>query len=221
MEHLVNGMPQAVNEGSCLLALSAWHLYPDIVLAGSDKSPLKFCDQLVQSGGTLTLGLARPGDTKAQGVSWSLSLAHLNFYGRPVPRQASFDFESRKFNFEQLTQTIFGALLGSWGLTGPLAEYPAPFFLSLRQALEREHESTRSKTNPETRELCRQVLLEASHGVNILFRLASAYLDAKPFSDDLIHKLLALGGKRASRLIPPQELNHSSDFTTSVPSSAA
>lgn len=188
MENLINGMPQAVNEGSCLLALSTWHLYPDIVVPGSAKSPLKFSDPLVQFGGTLTLGLARPGDTQAHGVFWSLSLAHLNFYGRPVSRQARFGFDSRKISFEQFTQTIFGALLGHWDLAGPLAEYPARFFVSLRQAVERG--------------ACRQVLRDASHGVNVLSRVAAAFLDAKLFGDDLIHKLLALGGRRASRLIP-------------------
>ncbi|KLO83633.1 Uncharacterized protein LW93_415 [Fusarium fujikuroi] len=194
MERLVKGMPQAVNEGSCLLALSAWHLYPDITVGGSDTPPLQFSDPLVQSGGFLTLGLARPREGAAHGVFWSLSLAHLNFYGRPVSRKARFDTESRKLSFGQFTQAVYGSLLGNWNLTGPLAQYPSRIFVAMKQTIERQ-------VSADTPKAVVKESRDPSSIINILSRLGAAHLDALPFPDDIIHKLFALGNRRASKFI--------------------
>ncbi|CVL04921.1 uncharacterized protein FMAN_12946 [Fusarium mangiferae] len=194
MERLVKGMPQAVNEGSCLLALSAWHLYPDITVGGSDTPPLQFSDPLVQSGGFLTLGLARPREGAAHGVFWSLSLAHLNFYGRPVSRKARFDTESRKLSFGQFTQAVYGSLLGHWNLTGPLAQYPSRIFVAMKQTIERQ-------VSADTPKAVVKESRDPSSIINILSRLGAAHLDALPFPDDIIHKLFALGNRRASKFI--------------------
>ncbi|KAF5544520.1 hypothetical protein FPHYL_11010 [Fusarium phyllophilum] len=195
MERLVKGMPQAVNEGSCLLALSAWHLYPDITVEGSDTPPLQFSDPLVQSGGFLTLGLARPREGDAHGVFWSLSLAHLNFYGRPVSRKARFDTDSRKLSFDQFTQAVYGSLLGHWNLTGPLAQYPSHIFIAMKKTIERQ-------TSADTPIAVAEESRDPSSAINILSKLGAAYLDAQPFPDDIIHKLFALGNRRASKFIP-------------------
>ncbi|KAF5606616.1 uncharacterized protein FSUBG_5802 [Fusarium subglutinans] len=195
MERLVKGMPQAVNEGSCLLALSAWHLYPDITVEGSDMPPLQFSDPLVQSGGFLTLGLARPREGDAHGVFWSLSLAHLNFYGRPVSRKARFDTESRKLSFGQFTQAVYGSLLGHWNLIGPLAQYPSGIFVAMKQTIERQ-------VSADTPGAVAKASRDPSSAINILSKLGAAHLDAEPFPDDIIHKLIALGNKRASKFIP-------------------
>ncbi|KAF4341987.1 hypothetical protein FBEOM_4080 [Fusarium beomiforme] len=200
MEKLLKGMPQATSEGSCLLALSAWHLYPSIAIAGSDTPPLQFSDPLFRSGGSLTLGLVRPRDGDTHGVFWSLSLAHLNFYGRPVPRQARFDSDSRKITFEKFAQVVYGALLGHWRLSGPLAEHPARVFIALKKTLERQ--AHQFQHDPKFARRCQEVLRDSSSTVNILSRLAADYLDAKPFKDDIMHNLLALGAKRASKFIP-------------------
>jgi hypothetical protein len=201
MERLVKGMPQAVNEGSCLLALSAWHLYPDITVGWSDKPPLQFSDPLVQPGGFLTLGLVRPLEGDAHGVFWSLSLAYLNFYGRPVSRKARFDTESRKLSFDQFTQAVYGSLLGHWNLTGPLAQYPSRIFIAMKRSIERQM----SAGTPEImtgRPVVASRLRDPSSAINILSKLGAAYLDAQPFPDDIIHKLFALGNRRASKFIP-------------------
>jgi hypothetical protein len=201
MDRLVKGMPQAVNEGSCLLTLSAWHLYPDITVGGSDTPPLQFSDPLIRSGGFLTLGLARPRDGDAHGVFWSLSLAHLNFYGRPVPRKARFDSDSRKMSFNQFTQAVYGAFLGHWNFTGSLAEHPSRILVAMKKTIERQVSNGLPDMMVTRR--CLGELRDPSSAVNILSKLGGAYLDAQSFSDDIIHKLLALGGRRASKFIPP------------------
>ncbi|KLO95270.1 Uncharacterized protein LW94_14672 [Fusarium fujikuroi] len=195
MERLIKGMPQAVNEGSCLLALSAWHLYPDITVGGSDATPLQFSDPLVQPGGFLTLGLARPREGDTHGVFWSLSLAHLNFYGRPVSRKARFDTESRKLSFDQFTQAVYGSLLGHWNLTGPLTQYPSRIFVAMKRTIERQ-------VSADTPIAVAEESRDPSSPINILSKLGAAHLDAQPFPDDIIHKLFALGNRRASKFIP-------------------
>jgi hypothetical protein len=86
MEKLIQGMPQRVQNGAILLAMSAWHLYPDKVVLGSEEKLVRQQDPLIAAGGCLTVGLesAYP-DHGNDGVYWSLSLAHLRFYGRSDP----------------------------------------------------------------------------------------------------------------------------------------
>lgn len=200
MENIIKGMPQAVNDGSCLLALSAWHLYPDITVGESDTLPLQFSDPLIQSGGFLTLGLVRPRNGDAHGVFWSLSLAHLNFYGRPVPRKARFDTDSRKISFGQFTQAVYGALLAHWGLQGPLAEHPSRVFVAMRKTIERQCSTSPFNTSYDKDSL--KGPRDPSSALTILSKIAAAHLDAQHFPGDIIHKLMALGGRRSSKFIP-------------------
>ncbi|OBS29468.1 hypothetical protein FPOA_03405 [Fusarium poae] len=199
MEKLVKGMPPAVNERSCLLALSSWHLYPDITVEGSVVLPLQFSDPLVKSGGFLTLGLVRPHDDDTHDVSWSLSLAHWNFYGRPVPRKARFDSNARKISFDQFTHVVYGALLAHWNLAGTLAEHPSRVFIAMRKTIERQV-SHLAFTNAELR--CQEELRDPSSTLYILSKSAASHLDAQSFTGDSIHKLLSLGGRHASKFIP-------------------
>jgi hypothetical protein len=57
VESLVAGMSQSVNDGGVLLALSAWHLYPDMLVLGSTTARIEQNDPLVGMGGILTMGL--------------------------------------------------------------------------------------------------------------------------------------------------------------------
>lgn len=206
IEKLTSGMPQASNHGPCLLALSSWHLYPDIILMGPTSVSHRFEDPLVRPGGTLTLGLARPGGDTLRGVFWSLSLAHLSFYGRrTVEREAELNIQSQKLSFQQFTIAVFGAFLARWGLFGLAAEAPARFIITLRNSIHNtafvEPDSlprgvrTFNITNDD-----RQV-------IDLLATAAAAFLDARKIGDDYVLKLVTLGGKKASRLLPDHTAN--------------
>ncbi|KAK2930451.1 hypothetical protein FoTM2_010792, partial [Fusarium oxysporum f. sp. vasinfectum] len=56
LESLIKGAPQRIDNGAVLLGLSAWHLYPDILLAGTNQLVTQ-SDPLVSSGGVITVGL--------------------------------------------------------------------------------------------------------------------------------------------------------------------
>ncbi|KAI0856354.1 hypothetical protein F4860DRAFT_506763 [Xylaria cubensis] len=90
MERLLSGMPQEVQDGSTLLGLITWHLYPDIVVFGSQTVEIKMADSLVPNGGVLSLGCSSSATMPNDGVAWSLSLAHLRHYGHPVQKDALY-----------------------------------------------------------------------------------------------------------------------------------
>lgn len=200
-EKLMSGMPQATNYGPCLLAISSWHLYPDIIVTGSTTVCHKFEDPLIRPGGTLTLGLAGPGGEMLRGVFWSLSLAHVNFYGRrPVQKEAVLNLHSQKLSFHQFTVSVYGALLAHWGVFGSDGEGPARYFAKLRDVIHR----LASDDNPGSilRASCLKVASDGAHPINLLARASDTLLDAHNFGDDLDLKLIALGGKKAVKLLP-------------------
>lgn len=144
VENLVSGTPQAVNSGACLLALSSWHLYPNVLITSPESASHQFNDPLVKPGGTLTLGLALPGGGTARTAFWSLPLAHLSYYGRPIRREAELDIQTKAITFDQFTKVVFGALLPQWGIPQRgyqdwHAERPARFFAALKNSIIRRN----------------------------------------------------------------------------------
>lgn len=115
MDKLVQGHQYSAQDGAVLVALSAWHLYPNVVVLGTKTCDLNQSDQLIGNGGTLTIGLQNSPEISA-GVHWSLSLAHLRYYGSPVLARGVVDAESSRLTFPQFLLTAVGAFLASWGL---------------------------------------------------------------------------------------------------------
>ncbi|TGJ81490.1 hypothetical protein E0Z10_g7272 [Xylaria hypoxylon] len=57
MENLCKGIPQRVHNGAVLLAITSWHLYPDVNVFGGETECVIQNDVLVSPGGRLTVGL--------------------------------------------------------------------------------------------------------------------------------------------------------------------
>ncbi|KAJ3576482.1 hypothetical protein NPX13_g3687 [Xylaria arbuscula] len=57
MENLCKGIPQRVHNGAVLLAISSWHLYPDVDVFGGGRESVVQSDSLVSPAGRLTVGL--------------------------------------------------------------------------------------------------------------------------------------------------------------------
>lgn len=51
MERIIGGEPLSIQEGAVLGALSAWHLYPDIVILGKRTKEVRLQDELIEPGG--------------------------------------------------------------------------------------------------------------------------------------------------------------------------
>ena len=124
MEKMISGAPHAVQDGTILVALSAWHLYPDISVFGKlgSKKDVLVGDHLVQEGGILSLGL-HTGTSDSEGtlrhdvgVHWSLPLRHYRFYGAPVRKTRILQNDGSRLLFSELLQANLGVLLSQWSV---------------------------------------------------------------------------------------------------------
>lgn len=111
-QDLIQGVPQDVTNGSVILGLMSWHIYPDLNVFSPNRD-VKFHDRLVKPGGVITLGLEAK-EKNCSGVSWSVSLSHLRFYGDPVVIEKRLEEDSDRITVEELRYISFGCVLGGW-----------------------------------------------------------------------------------------------------------
>ena len=114
MECLVQGMPQQMKSGEILLGLSAWHIYPDMVVVDSHVTDIAQKDALVRQGGILTIGLHTSDSRQDAGVHWSLPLAHLRYYGDPVVTTRSITRDGSRLTLDELLIATLGAVIADW-----------------------------------------------------------------------------------------------------------
>jgi hypothetical protein len=125
LERLINGAPHTIRDGSVLLAISAWHIYPNMMVFGVEKSAAStevlMQDELVAEGGTISVGLSRieRGDLNTEflngsGVYWSMPLDRLRYYGKSVRRTRNLLDDARRMSFTDLLQVNLGAVLAKW-----------------------------------------------------------------------------------------------------------
>ncbi|KAI0866157.1 hypothetical protein F4860DRAFT_210106 [Xylaria cubensis] len=117
-ENLIRGVPQSVENGSILLGLSSWHIYPDMVVLQSSTTPVRQADPLVNDAGILTIGLSTKQPSKT-GVSWSLPLGQLRYYGGAVVSEKSLITQGNRITVTQLIQLSIGCMTRHWGISGP------------------------------------------------------------------------------------------------------
>lgn len=129
MNKLVSGEAHSIKDGAVLVALSAWYLYPDMVVLGKQNQEILQHDDLIALGGVLTIGLQGVNHKAAEGVSWSLSLAHLRYYGQPVLASGSVSSDSGRITFQQMCQVALGNVISSWGVDMHSIDEAAVLFL--------------------------------------------------------------------------------------------
>lgn len=97
MESLLRGLSQNVTDGGLLLALSSWHLYPDLIvsfyfisisfiianlLKAFGQQTIEQNDSLIPRGVHVLVALESSPWQSPQGIYWCLSLSHLRFVSR-------------------------------------------------------------------------------------------------------------------------------------------
>ncbi len=114
MEGLIEGIAQQASSGDIILAVSAWHLYPDMRVVVPSAVHVSQHDPIFASGGILTIGLEMR-DSQHSGLTWSLPLACLRYYGDPVMASCSVNSNERsRLTLEELLLSILGCFLGGW-----------------------------------------------------------------------------------------------------------
>lgn len=117
MESIVKGVPQTFGRGEALLALSAWHLYPEVtVLTATEAQTLTQNDTLLPTAGAVTLDIkCSTSEGTNFGITWSLPLSHLRYYGQAVVTKGSLDGRSRQVTMEELLFVTLGCITNEMG----------------------------------------------------------------------------------------------------------
>lgn len=116
LESLMSGMSLEIRSGDVLLALSAWHLYPDMVVLGLEQTTIQQKDDLFPTGALLTVGLHSQESWPDDGIFWSLPLAYLRCYGEPVLKTSSLKTNER-LSMDELLQAVVCGYLMAWDVS--------------------------------------------------------------------------------------------------------
>jgi hypothetical protein len=116
MDNLISGIPQEVSDGSAIVGLMAWHIYPDIQVFGPRNVEVRMNDDLVRPGGILTLGCSPSATTPKSGITWSLSLSKLRFYGKSVRATTTVQEDASRLSANEFRLVLVGCLLRAWNM---------------------------------------------------------------------------------------------------------
>ena len=75
-------------------------------------------DPLIAPGGVVTIGLQGVEPEDSRGVYWSLSLAHVRYYGDPVKSEGSVNSGLSRISIEDMWLVALGSMFALWGTEG-------------------------------------------------------------------------------------------------------
>ncbi|KAI0430032.1 hypothetical protein F5Y09DRAFT_308589 [Xylaria sp. FL1042] len=136
VEALLNGQPQSVTDGGIILAISSWHIFPNLIVLGPQTTNVSFGDSLMPSGSLLTLGITtkREEMDERPGIYWSIPLSHYRFYGKPVKAVGEI---GDRLTMDELHLVALGSILRHWNAPRAQIDLSAQWFVSLWQCLTR------------------------------------------------------------------------------------
>jgi hypothetical protein len=111
MDRLVRGITQRVQDGSTLLAMSSWRLYPDMMILDAKVTDVLQKVNLFEKTAILTIGLQLHVSSE-QSIFWSLPLACLQYYGHPVQATRILTKDSMRLTMDQFERMILCCVLG-------------------------------------------------------------------------------------------------------------
>ncbi|KAF2180319.1 hypothetical protein K469DRAFT_753525 [Zopfia rhizophila CBS 207.26] len=115
LNDLILGRPQRIQSGDVLLGISAWHLYPDMSVLRDTPQYIAQRDDLISSGGIITIGLEGRPDEAGDGIYWSLPLAHMRYYGDATIATRFAGLRESQVSFGEFRYVILGSILATWG----------------------------------------------------------------------------------------------------------
>ncbi|KAF5234251.1 hypothetical protein FAUST_7711 [Fusarium austroamericanum] len=203
VENLLLGQPQEVRDGAILLGLSAWHLYPDLLVLGNTVTQVKQQDNLVAPGGILTLGLAETHSDQGHcGVSWSLPLASLNFYGDPITSTQTLDPDTSRLSSRDLSYVGLGSLLYEWDLPSTTVSQAVECLVELWAFLCRNVGGLGPLSAPSRGSVQSDSLgLQPWKWLKMLCNAARSFLDAQGVERERACRLIQFGRRRAEQFL--------------------
>ncbi|KAJ5785187.1 uncharacterized protein N7503_010399 [Penicillium pulvis] len=188
MERLLTGYPQEARDGAILLGLCAWHLYPDMIVLGSEEKEVKQNDSLFQGRGILTVGLVGDSAPGHEGIYWSLPLRHLRHYGLPVTRKRLLNTgEGTRISIDQLCTVLTAAYLREWDDRTLPTDSVVAFFAEISRHINVEFESMLPEpTNG-------KAVSKDKMWLDVLAERARAYVSATGPEKNVLQKLWKMG----------------------------
>ena len=188
MENLLDGRPQQATRGDILLAVSAWHLYPDMVVVTSSDTHVEQRDPLFRKKGLLTVGL-EPPQMREIGISWSLPLKYLRYYGDPVTQTSSLNLTDRsRLTVDEFILVVLGCVIAR-DCRGTDSETVIRGFCKIAKMVQAEADAGSEPA------LALIAGPAAASWLNILFKAAEKFENSVD-SERLIAKRLVLLGQR-------------------------
>ena len=195
MEALIKGISQKAQSGEILVALSAWHLFPDMMIFDPCVATVKQEDQTFAPGVVLTIGLEK-SHSEHTGVFWSLPLAHLRHYGAPVLSVRSIDSGERsRISLDEFLQAYLGCFLQGWHDAGSDTNLSVRWLAYVSDLIQ----ELALGGSEEARLLMRGEF--ESSWLNLLFLAAKNYLDSSGNERITANKLISLGRKHGKAFL--------------------
>ena len=205
-EALLDGVSQKANDGEILLALCAWHLYPDLMVVEPRPQAVKQRDKLLLSCGILTIGLHRAGQ-EYTGLCWSLPLAQLRHYGAAVTRERTIN-STQRLTLEEFSQVFLGGFLRGWGDTGTETTFMVKWRLHVRDVLshlaQREPVALSYTSNQREMDSWPKSLFDPDNKgswLHVLFDASEKYVKAVDNGDNAPKQLLRLGRQYSRKFL--------------------
>ncbi|KAK8069992.1 hypothetical protein PG994_006608 [Apiospora phragmitis] len=185
VERLIAGEPQSVTNGAILLAISAWHLYPNLLVFSSQTTSVTFSDPLMNPSGVLTVGItnAASASTGKEGIYWSVALSHYRHYGHPTRSVSEVD---DRLAMDELYLVTLGGLLKLWGEPRANFEQGARWFVALWRCVHRA-----------------KAILSGPEWIEPLAEAASRFLSAKDQERKELTSLMDFGFRRGTHFLIP------------------
>ncbi|KAI9685627.1 MAG: hypothetical protein M1820_010777 [Bogoriella megaspora] len=75
-------------------------------------------DKLISQGGLVTIGLQTSDLDPARGITWTMPLAHLRYYGKPVVSHRTVGSSPTRVPFQRIVHAALGSTISKWGQYG-------------------------------------------------------------------------------------------------------
>lgn len=141
----------------------------------------------------MTFGVRRAHSNENSEVSWSMPLAQLRYYGKPVLSEGSISSKSTRIPFDRLVLVAIGSLISTWRLQTTDFEHVARFLILLCKFIEPKQRSNFFSTT-------------TTSWLELLSQHASGFLTSSGHERIESSRLIALGCRRyGSFLAGPNE----------------
>lgn len=183
MEHLVQGIPQRVQDGTILLAISSWHLYPNMHILLDQPKEVDQKDALM-NGALVTIS-SQQSSTDREGVYWSLPLAQMRYYSPLEVVERRIACDTSRVSIDELWIVILGILIGPWSQSD--LDPSCEFIHRLAKQVNSSGDSVR--------------------WLDLISNAAHRYLAAEGWEKEQVTKLFRLGSRRGKRFLSEYENN--------------